>query len=672
MTENNKRKGENSPNTVKKVKIENKNPYVLIEKVGQVQNQPWTENIEIQNRMFRKVAKKKKKATGSQELRIANINVRGLKNKGKQQMVLDIFEKENLDILAIAETNLNQAEAKYLYRNNDKLRALWQGSENKGEGVGLIVRENLAKHIHKVHRVSERIIAIRMAFKGIKLVIISIYLPSEPKGKEKSTKILEDFLRNTVKREDNLLILGDFNGVPNPASDRNPKRQSQRPEGRIFGILKESKLRDITRMVYKNKPIFTWRGRGSASRIDAVWGSKSFLEGFQKLEIVDTSGYLDTDHQMIILTTNRSTALNQTVKVKDKVNHLPFATANTSEERWERFTVEVEGALAAEPEEKGTKTLNDQWESFSSIMIESANKHIPRRKERKDPKKWNSKLYNNFKKLVKLRRALHKGLSKKGPEIEKEENKEKIDTLAKKIDQKKIHIPKRTGPTMQAWREWADSLEFTYRIVKKEVNREFKERERLQIQRAIEKRLKTFGGNKKRALRSILDREEKGDKISRVIVEDRQNPVITDPEEVEKEVREHFKKGNRERSWNSQHFSEKWKERYTCRATSEEEEKKINKKITWEEINKVLKTRAKGKAAGPQGIAYEWIAHLGERGKGNLVEIMNACLTREDTPIKWKRALISPIPKGKEEEGVLSKLRPIALLEAPRKLFTKF
>src|SRR3954469_17700753 len=85
----------------------------------------------------------------------------------------------------------------------------------------------------------------------------------------------------------------------------------------------------------------------------------------------------------------------------------------------------------------------------------------------------------------------------------------------------------------------------------------------------------------------------------------------------------------------------------------------------------MLKTRAKGKAAGSQGIAYEWIAHLGEREKGNLVEIMNACLIKEDTPIKWKRALISPIPKGKEEEGVLSKLRPIALLEAPRKLFTK-
>src|SRR4051812_46867886 len=85
----------------------------------------------------------------------------------------------------------------------------------------------------------------------------------------------------------------------------------------------------------------------------------------------------------------------------------------------------------------------------------------------------------------------------------------------------------------------------------------------------------------------------------------------------------------------------------------------------------VLKSRAKGKAAGPQGIAYVWIAKLDEREKSQLTEIMNRCLAEETTPLKWKKALINPIPKGKEKSGNLGKLRSIALLEAPRKLFMK-
>src|SRR4051812_38552532 len=44
---------------------------------------------------------------------------------------------------------------------------------------------------------------------------------------------------------------------------------------------------------------------------------------------------------------------------------------------------------------------------------------------------------------------------------------------------------------------------------------------------------------------------------------------------------------------------------------------------------------------------------------------------RRDNPLKIEKALINPIPKGKEESGNLDKLRPIALLEAPKKLFTK-
>src|SRR4051812_32482404 len=241
-------------------------------------------------------------------------------------------------------------------------------------------------------------------------MIVSVYLPSKRKEKECQMKILENVLQSITPGRENVIILGDFNGVTNPFLDRSPRKTSSRAEGKIFSIMKEHKLKDIMRTAYKSKRIFTWKARGLASRIDAIWGPKCLLEGFRKIEVIDTEGYLDTDHRMVILTVERSTALDQKIKVKDRAAFKPFATVNTTPEKWKKFTEELEGILEREKGESSQDSLNTQWEIFSSALINSANRNIPRRKERREPKKWRSKIYNDFKRLVRLRRLLQKEL----------------------------------------------------------------------------------------------------------------------------------------------------------------------------------------------------------------------------------------------------------------------
>src|SRR4051812_1071022 len=340
MTENQKRKWVTAPTNNKKQRIDNKKGKEKSKEQDTEGENSTGEgtSIELIDRIFRKTAKKRKKMAGKKALKIANLNVRGLKNKSKQQMLLDIFEKEELDILAVAETNLSHAEAKYLYRNDGKIRAWWQGSESRGAGVGLIIKEELAKHTHKIFRISERLLAVKMAFRGSKLTILSVYLPSGKEKKEKTTNEIKAFIQREVKDEEELIVLGDFNAVPNPNLDRKPKKSSRKAEGTIFGILRQRKLKDIIRTVYESKEIYTWKGRGVASRIDAIWGTKRLLTGFQELEIVDTAGYLDTDHQLIILSVETNEALNQVVKVTDKSNFRPFATGKMVPEKWEAFT----------------------------------------------------------------------------------------------------------------------------------------------------------------------------------------------------------------------------------------------------------------------------------------------------------------------------------------------
>src|SRR4051812_19598452 len=103
MTVNQKRKWDGeSQKKGKRKKEEESTKRTNRENISQ---QTKGEEIRISEKIYRKTVKKRKEATGSGRIKIANLNVRGLKNKCKQQMLLDIFAKEDLDILAVAETN---------------------------------------------------------------------------------------------------------------------------------------------------------------------------------------------------------------------------------------------------------------------------------------------------------------------------------------------------------------------------------------------------------------------------------------------------------------------------------------------------------------------------------------------------------------------------------------
>ena len=69
------------------------------------------------------------------------------------------------------------------------------------------------------------------------------------------------------------------------------------------------------------------------------------------------------------------------------------------------------------------------------------------------------------------------------------------------------------------------------------------------------------------------------------------------------------------------------------------------------------------KAAGPSGISYEMIKHLGPISQQFLWKFVSACITTTFIPDEWRDAFVYPIPKPKEWEYELTNTRPITLLE---------
>jgi hypothetical protein len=95
------------------------------------------------------------------------------------------------------------------------------------------------------------------------------------------------------------------------------------------------------------------------------------------------------------------------------------------------------------------------------------------------------------------------------------------------------------------------------------------------------------------------------------------------------------------------------------------------KEITPEEIEEVIRNSPNNKAPGREKSTYEWYKHIGKNTTNCLVNLFNICIKTSEVPRAWRKSNIIPIPKKENWDNDFNNLRPIALLETPRKLFTK-
>lgn len=114
-------------------------------------------------------------------LRISTLNVRGV-NNNKMDFIVDHMNDNNIGILGISETNLQNRNIKYVFRNNDKYTGYFTNDDEwRGSGVGIIVQKKYDNYIFNHQKVDGRLILIDMATKRQKIRIIQIYINSNSK-----------------------------------------------------------------------------------------------------------------------------------------------------------------------------------------------------------------------------------------------------------------------------------------------------------------------------------------------------------------------------------------------------------------------------------------------------------------------------------------------------------
>src|SRR6059036_1696807 len=127
--------------------------------------------------------------------KIATWNVRSLYKSGKLANVRKEMKRMGIGIMGVAETMWNN-EGSFTTElpesvGGDKYKVFFSGGEKNRRGVGVIVREKVAKSVMMYEPISDRIIIMRLKMAPINVLLVQIYAPNEDADEEKKDYFYE-------------------------------------------------------------------------------------------------------------------------------------------------------------------------------------------------------------------------------------------------------------------------------------------------------------------------------------------------------------------------------------------------------------------------------------------------------------------------------------------------
>ena len=120
----------------------------------------------------RKKRNEERKKAKKIKLKVATLNGGTMTGKGRE--VADLMERRGVDILCVQETRWTGEKARCI---GGGYKMWYYGSENKNNGVGIILKKEHVDKVVKLWRVTDRIICLKMELDGVILNVISAYAP---------------------------------------------------------------------------------------------------------------------------------------------------------------------------------------------------------------------------------------------------------------------------------------------------------------------------------------------------------------------------------------------------------------------------------------------------------------------------------------------------------------
>ena len=130
---------------------------------------------------------------------------------GRGRELEDMMERRNVDILCPEETKWKGSKARNI---GDGCKIFYNGADGRKNGIGIVLREELAESVLDVKRVSDRLMAMQLEVKGSILNIVSAYAPQVNNSMDEKNDFWEDLdgLIESISKEERIVRGADLNG----------------------------------------------------------------------------------------------------------------------------------------------------------------------------------------------------------------------------------------------------------------------------------------------------------------------------------------------------------------------------------------------------------------------------------------------------------------------------
>jgi ribonuclease HI len=654
------------------------------------------------------------------KIRIVHQNIQSISNPklARGQALLNLLQNEHeqnrtIDILMLSETWVTQKRHLKYWLQTSTLGRKYEifscheesrNTDSIGQGVAIVISKNLVPYIQQITRISGRLVLLEITRLSETIIVGTVYAPANPGLKEnKSTiaRIENSIIQHidqtvTPKR---ILIAGDWNAVMDPSQDRVLSHNDGEP-AKPTSITPETKL--LTKLTTKNqtlhKPLIDlWRfihpdkieythtvpvtGKQHPSRARLDFALASEQMAFSTTDYKHVDFHLDSKlhHQ----------ALDIQVELPLSRTNLKYGPTNQNECKidWQQCTPEHIDTY------KNTLTNNPGIQRIQALMIEAsannaaipqplltaAERHLTQKMRQTARCTLPMKTFKPTKQItttqmprkhrLKRDKGWHLARLWRATNRTHTSTKNSLDETIINRTALKEHVEQILEDVRVDWND--DTDEQIIEAIKLAIDTEFKTRERKQLRERLAQRETMFAENISRNIKNIMESKTEWDGLTFTKDTDTKR-IINEPEEVKADIHKHF---NNLRTANKTARTEvtvDWENEYTpIPEINSEWYSTLMTEVTRIELHETIKHLPKGKAPGPSGISYELFQQILDTHTMDYLQILiNQIVTHQHTPKYMNMGTIILLPKTDQYTGDKSKLRPITLLEALKKVVT--
>ncbi|CAB5193871.1 unnamed protein product [Rhizophagus irregularis] len=606
-------------------------------------------------------------------IKFGQLNVNGLCSPVRQQHLLNFFLHSSFGALSINDTRLSPSTTKFIFKNEHSqhhFKSYWACSSSSSrphDGVGILLRNPLHKHVQTIDPWNGRLLKLDLFFHQTKISIISIYYP--PSGSVHQS-ICNDLIAKLLSwldyaRANNyfVVILGDFNADVIAHSNYSPNHF------KLLRLLSSRFFTDHQAHSSTNGPDPTFFHDNGSSRLDYIWSSPGFPAPGLFSQVVICPGLLDrpfTDHKVLTTVFDFSSCLAILAKSRYKQKkemRTVFSYASTSVEQWNNFTTEVDDSLGVYLDRQyhpnsdfSSLSLDRMWHALKAAIISAAIETLPFQKFLDQfLYRLTTRRFNRPTQIAQMTAALPSYL----------------ETLASLLPD--YSVPTYSTTPASVFKSFLRSQK---NLVSAFLSTKFAQHLTDSVEYYTALHDEHFSNSLGTFIDSALSVEKRSIVLDRVLVVLDSTPtLLTDPSDIKQAAISHFQSivsPPLVRYSSITSFPARWQQAYTFLTNvSASLYDPVLAPISLQEWSAVISSMPNNKASGPSKISYEMIKHLSGEALDFSLLLANTCLSRGDIPADWREAVVYPIPKPHDFDAQLKNTRPITLLETVRKCVVK-